>query len=210
VPSESPARAGARRRCHARDASRRVDRDEFLRYKALGEGAIAQLADDELAIGGQEGRNSVAVICRHLSGNFRSRFSGFLTSDGEKPWRDRDREFDDRSPRREELLADWEEGWRILNATLEALRDDQLDQTVTIRRQPCRVIEALHRSLAHAAYHVGQIVYIAKALRGSEWATLSIPRGGSAEYNRAPTHESPQAHASTLADRRDGSANSRP
>jgi hypothetical protein len=118
-------------------------RSEFLRYKALAEGAIAQLDDGELTIGEEDGRNSVAIIYRHLSGNFRSRFSDFLTSDGEKPWRDRDREFEARSPGREEVLVDWEEGWAILFQALDAFR----------------VIEALHRSLAHASYHVGQRSY---------------------------------------------------
>jgi hypothetical protein len=185
-------------------------RGEFLRYKALAEGAIAQLDDGELAIGGEDGRNSVAIVCRHLSGNFRSRFSELLTSDGEKPGRDRDREFEVRSPGREELLADWEEGWAILFGALDALRDDQLDLTVIIRRQPFRVIEALHRSLAHASYHVGQIVYIAKVLRGRDWTTLSIPPGGSAEYNEDPKHESAGAHARSLTDRRRGGPNGRP
>lgn len=176
-------------------------RGEFMRYKALAEGAMAQLDDEELAAGGADGSNSIATLCRHVSGNLRSRFTEFLTSDGEKPWRDRDREFDARSPAREELLAEWEESWAILFGAVDALDDSQLGRTVTIRRQPFTVIEALHRALAHASYHVGQIVYIAKRLRGRDWATLSIPRGQSAEYNRDPKNERPDAHAGSLSGR---------
>lgn len=164
---------------------------EFRRYKALGEGAIAQVADAELAMTGPNGGNSVATICWHLSGNLRSRFTDFLTADGEKPWRHRDEEFQPRAVTRDELLAKWTEGWDVLLGALSSLTDDQLHDTVTIRNQPLQVHEALHRSLAHLSYHVGQIVYIAKAMRGDEWKSLSIPPGQSATYNQAPTHERP-------------------
>ena len=173
-------------------------RDEFLRYKALAEAAIAQLGDADLSAAGQNGGNSIAIICWHLSGNLRSRFTDFLTSDGEKPWRKRDEEFEPRAVTREELLAKWQAGWDVLLPALESLTDARLATTVTVRQQPMLVHEALHRSLAHLAYHVGQIVYLAKALRGAEWSYLSIPPGQSDAYNRNPTGERPAAHAATL------------
>ena len=162
---------------------------EFSRYKALAEGAMRQVRDDELArhaaagsaddlarrSAGAEAANSIAVIVQHIAGNLRSRFTDFLTSDGEKPWRDRDREFDDRTSSRAELLAQWEDGWRTVVGALAELSDADLGRTVVIRGQSFRIDEALLRSVAHASYHVGQIVYIAKAFRGAEWQSLSIP-----------------------------------
>jgi uncharacterized damage-inducible protein DinB len=166
---------------------------EFLRYKNLGEKAIAQLDGAALSAVPPGGGNSIATICWHLSGNFRSRFTDFLTADGEKPWRKRDEEFAPRAVSRDELLAKWEQGWGVLLATLDALSDDDLERTVTIRQQPLSVTEALLRSLAHASYHVGQIVYAAKAARGGEWKYLSIPPGQSDQYNQQPTLDRPPA-----------------
>jgi uncharacterized damage-inducible protein DinB len=160
-------------------------RAEYLRYKGLAEGAIEQLEDDDLSAPGPTGGNSIAVICWHVSGNLRSRFAEFLTSDGEKPWRSRDEEFSARSVTRAALLAKWAEGWNVLLATLDGLTDDQLKETVTIRGEPHPVHQALHRSLAHTSYHVGQIVYIAKAIRGKDWKYLSIPPGKSDDYTKA-------------------------
>lgn len=157
-------------------------RGEYERYKALGDGAIAQVEDQELSLSGPNGGNSLAVICWHVSGNLRSRFTDFLTSDGEKPWRNREEEFDDRAVSRAEFVAKWEEGWRVLFASLDQLTDANLRDTVTIRGQAMKVHEALNRSVAHAAYHVGQMVYIAKAWRGGTWRSLSIPRGQSQAY----------------------------
>jgi len=161
---------------------------EYRRYKTLAEGAINQLADPQLAgataTAGTTGTsNSIVIIVWHLAGNLRSRFTDFLTSDGEKPWRDRDSEFLARHVTRTELQAKWEDGWRALFAALTDLTDAELARTVTIRGQPHTVAEALHRSLAHTSYHVGQIVYVAKALRGADWQSLSIPPGQSAQYN---------------------------
>jgi hypothetical protein len=173
-------------------------RAEYVRYKALAEAAIDQLSDAELSADGPNGGNSIAVICWHVSGNLRSRFTDFLASDGEKPWRRRDEEFRHRAVTRPELLAKWEEGWTALLGTLAALTDDDLRSTVTIRRQPLLVHEALHRSLAHVAYHAGQIVYLAKSCRGTEWRYLSIPPGASDTYNRNPAFERPAAHATRL------------
>src|SRR5437762_10943037 len=165
---------------------------EWRRYKVLGEGALRQLHDDELGKSGPGGNNSIAVIVWHVAGNFKSRFTDFLTSDGEKPWRHRDAEFYPRAGvTREELLETWDEGWKTLFAALEPLTDEDLSRIVTIRGERFRVLEALLRLLPHTSYHVGQIVYLAKSFRGSEWDCLTIPLGKSEEYNRNPTHEKP-------------------
>jgi uncharacterized damage-inducible protein DinB len=166
---------------------------EFLRYKSLGEKAIAQLDGAALSAPPPGGGNSIATICWHLSGNFRSRFTDFLTSDGEKPWRMRDEEFEPRAVSRDELVEKWEQGWGVLLATLDTLSDEDLERTVTIRGQGLLVREALLRSLAHASYHVGQVVYAAKAARGDNWTYLSIPPGQSQQYNEQPTRDRPPA-----------------
>jgi len=159
-------------------------RDEYTHYKALAEAAIAQVGDEELSYAGEDGGNSIEMLVRHIAGNLTSRFTDFRTSDGEKPWRRRDDEFESTAMTRHELLQTWEAGWDVLFAEVDRLTDADLAQTVTIRRQPLRIDEALHRSLAHTAYHVGQVVFMAKAMRGGAWRTLSIPRGKSEEYNR--------------------------
>ena len=171
---------------------------EYLRYKGLAEGAIAQLSDPDLVAPGPGDGNSIAVLCWHLAGNFRSRFTDFLTTDGEKPWRHREEEFSRRAITRDELLAHWEGGWAVLLETLRGLSDADLDREVTIRGQPLRVAEALHRSLAHASYHVGQIVYQARGLKGGGWRWLSIPPGQSEQYNARPTMEKAAAHSESL------------
>ena len=150
---------------------------EYRRYKALGEEAISQLDDAELGSPGPVGGNSTAVIVWHLSGNLASRFTDFLTSDGEKPWRHRDDEFAARTVSRDELLEKWQHGWTVLFEALADLSDTDLQRTVTIRGQSLQVHDALHRSLAHTSYHVGQIVYLAKLIRGETWRSLSIPPG---------------------------------
>ena len=157
---------------------------EYRRYKALGEGTLAQLGDEDLSREGPNGGNSIAVIVWHLSGNLTSRFTDFLTTDGEKPWRRRDEEFDVRAVTRDELLDKWNTGWRALFQALADLTDAHLDRRVTIRGQTLPVHDALHRSLAHTSYHVGQMVYLAKIFRGDEWKSLSIPRGASEAYNQ--------------------------
>ena len=173
-------------------------RAEYLRYKTMAEAAVRQVDDAQLAAHTTANSNSIATICWHLAGNLKSRFTDFLTSDGEKPWRHREEEFEARAVTKADLLAKWEDGWSAVLTALAELDDDCLQGTVTIRRQPLKVHEALHRSLAHVAYHVGQIVYIAKALRGSEWTYLSIPPGKSDEYNRNPTGEHASGHAESL------------
>jgi uncharacterized damage-inducible protein DinB len=166
-------------------------RAEFLRYKALAEKAIAQLNDAEISAPPAGGGNSIATICWHVSGNLRSRFTDFLTTDGEKPWRNREEEFEPRTVTQAELLAKWEQGWDVLLESLARLSDSQLEANVTIRGQSLRVREALLRALAHVSYHAGQIVYAAKATRGSHWDYLSIPPGRSDEYNQHPVLDRP-------------------
>jgi uncharacterized damage-inducible protein DinB len=173
-------------------------RAEYVRYKTVAEAAIAQLDDSQLAARSMEHSNSIATICWHLSGNLNSRFTDFLTSDGEKPWRHREEEFQPRSVTKAELIEKWDDGWAALTGALSELSDGQLHDTVTIRKQALEVHEALNRSLAHLAYHVGQIVYIAKSLRGSDWTYLSIPPGKSDEYNRNPRGEHAAGHTATL------------
>jgi hypothetical protein len=163
---------------------------EFRRYRGLAEGALAQVGDDAAlhrALGADD--NSIAVIMQHVGGNLRSRFTDFLTSDGEKPWRDRDGEFVDAGATRADLLARWNAGWDALHAALAALGPDDLARTVTIRGQPLTVEEALQRAVAHTAYHVGQIVLLARWIVGERWTSLSVARGGSAAYARNPTKE---------------------
>lgn len=177
---------------------------EYQRYHALAEAAFAQLRDDELCAPAPGGGNSVAVIVWHVGGNFASRFTDFLTTDGEKPWRNREEEFDDRQVSRAELMAKWHAGWQPLAHTLATLTDADLTGTIRIRGQELSVHAALHRSLAHFAYHVGQIVFVAKTLRGEQWQSLSIPRGGSEAYNRAPVNDRPTAHAGAVRSRSAG------
>jgi uncharacterized damage-inducible protein DinB len=162
---------------------------EYLKYKKFGEGAILQTPEDGLDKLFGDDNNSIAVIVSHISGNFKSRFTDFLTTDGEKPWRNRDTEFEGRKLSKAELLQLWDEGWLVLSTTLNELTDDDLDKTIFIRRKELTIAEALHRSLAHTSYHVGQIVFIARMILGEKWKSLSIPRGGSDKYNQNPDKE---------------------
>ena len=171
---------------------------EYRRYKQLGEGAFAQLGNGELCQAASADDNSVAALVWHVAGNLKSRFTDFQTSDGEKPWRNRDEEFDARRVSREALLEKWEAGWGVLLAALSALDDADLGRTIAIRGQALRVDEALHRSLAHTTYHCGQIVLLAKNARGAGWRSLSIPRGQSSAFNRNPVGQLPDEHARVL------------
>ena len=173
---------------------------EFRRYRALGEEAMAQLTEEELNSGSGEGGNAVAAIAWHVAGNLASRFTDFLDSDGEKPWRDREEEFADRTRSGADILAHWRKGWDRLGSTLATLADDDLERTVVIRRTEMTVAAALARSLAHTSYHVGQIVFLAKSFRGEDWQSLSIPPGGSQAYNENPDRERADDHAHKLED----------
>ena len=164
-------------------------RTEFERYRAIGEKAMAQVPDSALNVVVAPDGNSIAMIVRHVSGNLVSRFTDFLTSDGEKPNRDRDREFEERSYSRDEMNRLWNAGWDVLEKQLATLTDDEASKEVTIRQQPLTVHAALTRSLAHISYHVGQIVLLARMHASGNWQSLSIPKGQSAAYNRKPTLE---------------------
>ena len=157
---------------------------EFRKYKTFADKAIAQVSDENLFRCIDPESNSVALLVKHLSGNMRSRWSDFLTTDGEKPDRNRDSEFEtDEADTKEALLARWEAGWRLLFAALDPLTDDDLQKTVTIRGEPHTVLQAIIRQLTHYASHVGQIVFLAKHLAGAQWQTLSIPRGKSRQFD---------------------------
>ena len=155
-------------------------------HALMAEAAIAQLEDDELFTILDPESNSVAQLIKHIAGNARSRFTDFLTSDGEKPDRFRDQEFEvSATTTREEVMRWWEEGWSHVFSTLDSLTPEDLSRTVTIRQEPHTVVQALNRALAHYAQHIGQIVFLAKHLRSKEWKTLSIPRGKSEDYKVA-------------------------
>jgi len=171
---------------------------EFTRYKALGDAALAQLNDEEVSRRPPGGGNSVAIIVWHVGGNLESRFTDFLTSDGEKPWRDRDQEFEAREATATEVVAKWERGWRAVTDAVASLNDARLSDRVTIRGQGLSVLEALARSLAHTANHVGQIVFLGKMWRGEAWNCLSIPLGASRAYNANPGSEKPTDHAAAV------------
>jgi len=161
-------------------------RRQFRGYKRLGEGAIAQLKDEELFVVLDPESNSVAILVKHLAGNMRSRFTDFLTTDGEKPDRHRDQEFELNSgTTRADVLRWWEQGWAQVFSAVAALKPEDVLRTVTIRAEPHTVLQALNRQLAHYAAHIGQIIFLAKHLRSREWKTLSIPRGKSEEFNGA-------------------------
>lgn len=167
-------------------------RTEFARYRRMVELAVEQVADDDLARRLDAEGNSIAVLLGHLSGNLRSRFTDFLTSDGEKPWRQRDAEFEEHGSTRDELLANWQAGWRSVDDALAAVEragDAVFAQNVVIRGVSLTVAEALLRSVAHVATHAGQIVLLARHWVGPKWQTLSIPRGGSGAYAANPTRE---------------------
>ena len=156
---------------------------EFRSQKSMADRAIAQLSFEQLRVPLDANTNSIAVIMKHVAGNLLSRWTDFLTTDGEKSDRDRDGEFVDTFGSREELIAFWERGWACVLGSLSSLRADDLTKTITIRGEPHGVIDATHRSLAHAGYHVGQIVQLARHLAKDNWTTLTIPRGQSRQFN---------------------------
>ncbi len=156
----------------------------FNQYKLLGEKTMDQLNDKILFWQYNDQSNSIAVIVQHLWGNMLSRWTNFLTEDGEKEWRERDVEFEKKITTKEELLIQWNAGWDCLFSTLHTLGYEDLDKTIYIRKEPLIVIDAINRQLAHYSYHIGQIVYIGKMLTGDRWISLSIPKGNSQEFNK--------------------------
>lgn len=157
----------------------------FLYYRTLGERAMAQLSESQLMEQPSSESNNIAVIVKHLRGNMLSRWTDLLNSDGEKPWRNRDEEFEDTLKSKEVIFAAWEEGWNCLLSTLNELSDADLEHIIYIRNEGHTVLEAIHRQLGHYSYHVGQIVYLARLLKGEGWTSLSIPKGASKSYNAA-------------------------
>jgi Protein of unknown function (DUF1572) len=160
-------------------------------HKRMAESAMAQLEDKDFFTTIDPESNSIAILVNHIAGNARSRFTDFLTTDGEKPDRFRDREFEISTTTRGEVMRWWEEGWAQIFSTLESLKPEVVYRTVTIRQEPHTVLQALNRALAHYAQHIGQIVFLAKHLRSEQWKTLSIPRGKSEDYKTT----SPKIHA---------------
>jgi hypothetical protein len=158
--------------------------DLFRYYKKLGERAIAQSPDAALFTTLDAESNSIAIIMKHMAGNMRSRWTDFLTSDGEKPDRNRDTEFEGPPATRAELMELWERGWKYLFDALEPLTDADVSRTVTIRTEPHSVMQAINRQVAHYSYHVGQIVHLARHFAGDKWQTLTIPKKKSGEFNR--------------------------
>ncbi|KRB55996.1 DUF1572 family protein [Flavobacterium sp. Root186] len=156
---------------------------QFLYYKILGEKAIEQLEPDQLFVSVNEDTNSIATIVKHISGNMLSRWTDFLTSDGEKEWRNRDSEFENDLQSKQEVLEVWNKGWNCLENALNSLKPEQLSDIIYIRNEGHTVIEAINRQLAHYPYHVGQIVFYAKQLKKSSWESLSIPKNKSGNYN---------------------------
>ena len=157
---------------------------QFQYYRTLGDRTFAQVSDEDLFWQYNPESNSIAIIVKHIWGNALSRWTDFLNSDGEKEWRQREAEFDADISSRQEMLAKWNEAWECLFKAIELLTEEHLSQIVYIRNQGHTVTEALNRQLAHYAYHVGQIVYLGRMRRGKDWQSLSIPRGGTAEFNR--------------------------
>lgn len=156
----------------------------FLVYKDLGERAIQQLNDEQLHWKHNEEDNSIYVIVKHLHGNMLSRFTDFISSDGEKPWRKRDDEFEEEDANKKTVLKLWNEGWNCVINALQPIHTDDMEKTVTIRAEKHTVADAILRQIAHYAYHVGQMVYIAKTIKGNQWQSLSIAKGKSEEFNK--------------------------
>jgi hypothetical protein len=167
-------------------------RRQFRGHKRLAEGAFAQLRDEQFFVAIDPEANSIATLVKHIAGNMRSRFTNFLTTDGEKSDRHRDQEFElSPNPTREEVIGWWEEGWETVFSALAPLQPEDVERPVTIRGEPHSVLQAINRQIAHYAYHIGQIVFLAKHLQSHEWKSLSIPKGKSEEYLRASTKGGP-------------------
>ncbi|GAA4272384.1 DUF1572 domain-containing protein [Aquimarina gracilis] len=166
---------------------------QFKYYKSLGEKTIAQLPEEKLFWQYNDDSNSIAIIIKHLWGNMKSRWTDFLTSDGEKEWRERDAEFEDDITTKQELLSKWNDGWQCLFKALESINESNFMQPIYIRNIEHSIVEAINRQLAHYSYHIGQIVFLGKMIAGSNWKSLSIPKGQSIAYNKerfsSPKHK---------------------
>ncbi|NNV57975.1 DUF1572 family protein [Limnovirga soli] len=153
-------------------------------YKELGDKTFAQLEEKDFFFQPSEESNSIAIIVQHLYGNMRSRFTNFLTEDGEKSWRERDAEFGTNITTKAAVIAQWEEGWKIVFTAKENLQPQELTNTIYIRTEPLLVYDALLRQLAHYPYHIGQILYIGKMIKDAQWQSLSIAKGQSQQFNQ--------------------------
>lgn len=156
----------------------------FLYYKQLGEKTFEQIEEEDIFWKYNEASNSIAIIVKHLWGNMMSRWTDFLTADGEKEWRNREGEFEEDIQNKTELLEKWEEGWACLFKALDSIKTDNFDTMIYIRNMGHTIVEAVNRQLAHYAYHIGQIVYIGRMIKSDDWTSLSIPKGKSTEYNK--------------------------
>lgn len=156
---------------------------QFEYYKSLGDKTFNQLTFEEMQWQSNEASNSISVIVKHIMGNMLSRWTHFLTEDGEKSWRNRDAEFEDTYTSKEDLIASWESGWFCLFDALKSLKNENLEQIIYIRNEGHTVTEAINRQLAHYPYHIGQIVFLGKLLKDEHWLSLSIPKGNSSNYN---------------------------
>lgn len=157
---------------------------QFLYYKSLGDQTFLQLSENDIRWEYSKDNNSVAIIVNHIVGNMLSRWTNFLTEDGEKEWRNRDSEFEDDIRDKAHLLEKWEQGWNVLFDAIDPLQEKDLETIIYIRNQGHTVTEAINRQLAHYAYHIGQIVFLGKMIKGREWTSLSIPKGASTAYNK--------------------------
>jgi hypothetical protein len=160
-------------------------------YKDLGDKTFSQLKEADFHYQPNEESNSIAVIIQHVSGNMLSRWTNFLTEDGEKEWRQRDDEFSIHSYSKQQLLETWEKGWRCFLDTLESLQEDDLLKTIHIREEQLSAVDAINRQLAHYPYHIGQIIYIGRLIKNHEWKNLSIPKGHSQQYNQSDAIKDP-------------------
>ncbi|MBK7932207.1 MAG: DUF1572 family protein [Acidobacteria bacterium] len=169
----------------------------FRNYKKMAERAVEQVSDEEFFALIDVEANSIALIVKHVAGNLRSRWTDFLTTDGEKDFRKRDTEFELIGDTRESLMQFWENGWQVLFNSIEPLTAEDFSRTVTIRGEPHTVVEAINRQLTHYAYHVGQIVLLAKHFRSADWKTLSVPKNRSADFNRFLANKQAAGEAKT-------------
>ena len=157
---------------------------QFQYYKNLGDRTFGQLTEEEIHWQYNTESNSMAIMVNHLQGNMKSRWTDFLTSDGEKEWRNRDQEFENTIKTKQEILRKWNEGWACLFNALDSINKDNFDTDIYIRNQRHSIVEAINRQLAHYSYHIGQIVFLGRMLKGTEWTNLSVPKGKSTDFNK--------------------------
>jgi hypothetical protein len=157
---------------------------QFIYYKTVGDKTFEQLSFEDMNFQYNEASNSISIIVKHMAGNMLSRWTNFLTEDGEKPWREREQEFEPTYTSKEELIAAWDKGWNCLFDAIKPLNDSDMNKIVYIRNEGHTVAEAIFRQLGHYPYHIGQIAYIGRMLKGSDWTSLSIPKGNSNSYNQ--------------------------